>query len=81
MFQSNQPGGLWHTVNSGEAFDNDGTSSQVPWLKGGVLPAGTLAIVVISHHHPRQTIGLHTHTHTHTHTQSITNIPHWSDCV
>lgn len=48
------------TVNSGKALDNDGSSSQMPGLQCCVLPAAALAVVVISDHDPRQTIGLHT---------------------
>lgn len=46
-------------MNSGKALDNDGSSSQVAWLQGSVLPAGALPVVVISHHNPGKTISLH----------------------
>lgn len=46
------------TVDSGEALDDDGASSQVSRLQGGVLPAGPLSIVFISNHNPVHLTGL-----------------------
>lgn len=62
---------LCSTVNPGEALDNDGSSSQVPRLQGGVLSAGALAIVVISHHDPGHPVGLHTIRCMHSTDQSV----------
>ena len=46
------------TVDSGEALDDDGASSKVSWLQGGVLSARPFSIVLISNHHPVHSIGL-----------------------
>lgn len=45
-------------MDSGEALDDDSSSSQVAWLQGGMLPTGSLAIVFISNHHPVHSVGL-----------------------
>ena len=42
----------FHTVDSGEALDDDGAAAEMPGLEGGVLPTATLAVVLVSHHHP-----------------------------
>lgn len=47
-------------MNSGEALDNDGSSSQMPGLQRSMLSAGALTVVVVSDHHPGHTVGLHT---------------------
>ena len=46
------------TVDPGEALDDDGAPSKVSGLQGGVLSAGPLAVVLISHHHPLNAVGL-----------------------
>ena len=46
------------TVDSGKALDDDGASSQVPWLQGSMLSAGSLAVVFVSNHHPVHSISL-----------------------
>lgn len=47
-------------MNSGEALDNDGSSSQMPGLQRSMLSAGSLTVVVISNSNPGHTIGLNT---------------------
>lgn len=45
-------------MDSGEALHDDGSSSQVSWLQGGVLSAGPFAVVLVSNHHPVLSTGL-----------------------
>lgn len=45
-------------MDSGKALDDDGASSQVSWLQGGVLSAGSLSVILISYHHPVHSISL-----------------------
>lgn len=49
---------LKHTVDSGEALDKDDPASKVSGLQGSVLSAGSLSVVIITHHHPGQTVSL-----------------------
>lgn len=46
------------TVDSGKALDDNGSSSQVSRLQGGMLPAGPFSIVLISNYHPVHSTGL-----------------------
>jgi hypothetical protein len=45
-------------VDTGKRLDNDGSSSEVPWLEGSVLPAAPLPVVGVAHDNPRDTLGL-----------------------
>lgn len=47
-------------MNSGEALDDDGSSTQMSGLQRGMLSAGPLTVIVVSNHHPVHTVGLHT---------------------
>lgn len=46
------------TMDTGEALDNNGSSSQVSWLQRCVFPAAALAIVLITHNTPLYTVCL-----------------------
>lgn len=54
----NIPKYLTLAVDSGEALDDYGSSSEVARLQGGVLSAGALAVVLITHHNPVLAVGL-----------------------
>ena len=49
------------TMNTSEALDNDGASSEMPRLKGGVLAAAALTVVLLSYHHPALAGSLQNH--------------------
>lgn len=45
-------------VYSGKALNDDGASSQVSWLLGSVLSAGSLSIVLVTNYHPARSVSL-----------------------
>ena len=49
---------LLPTMNACKTLDNDGCSSEVSWLQGGMLPAAPLTIVGIPNDHPGYATGL-----------------------
>jgi len=44
-------------VNTGERSGNDGKTTQMPWLKGGVLTRTTLAVVPVTNNDPLDALG------------------------
>lgn len=45
-------------MDSGEALDDDGSSSQVAWLQSSVLSTGSFTIVLVSYHNPVHAVAL-----------------------
>lgn len=58
FFFSNIPKYSTLAVDSGKALDYDGSSSEVARLQGSMLPAGALAVVLVTHYYPVLTVGL-----------------------
>ena len=45
-----------YLMNTSEAADDDGESTQIPRLKGGMLTRGTFTIVVVTNDNPLDTV-------------------------
>ena len=46
------------TMDTSKALDDDGPSSQMPGFQGGMLPAASLTVVLITYNYPRDLISL-----------------------
>lgn len=46
-------------MNSGKALDNDGPAPKMSGLQSSMFSAGSLTVVLISHHNPWNSIFLH----------------------